>query len=82
METVKKTKEHTILKKRSGRFAVRGVDGKWLNGDDKVAVLADAGLVAKPAKKAPPPAEPAAEEAAPEAKAEAGDAAEPEATSE
>lgn len=69
METVKKTKEHTIVKKRSGRYGVRTPKGQWINGDEKIAVLAAAGLVAAPAKKAPPKEEPAAE-AAPEAAAE------------
>ena len=64
METVKKTKEHTIVKKRSGRYAVRTPKGQWINGDDKLAVLAAAGLTTAPAKKAPPAPEPAAEPAA------------------
>jgi len=66
METVKKTAEHTIVKKRSGRYAVRTAKGQWINGDDKVAVLAKAGLVKPPVKKAPP-----VEEAAPAEEAEA-----------
>jgi hypothetical protein len=70
MEVVKKTKEHIILKKRSGRYGVRTPKGQWINGDDKLAVLAEAGLAVKPVKKAPPPEEPAAE-AAPEGEAEA-----------
>ena len=61
METVKKTKEHIILKKRSGRYGVRTSNGKWINGDDKLAILTAEGLVTAPAKKAPPVEEPAAE---------------------
>jgi hypothetical protein len=69
METVKKTKEHTIVKKRSGRYGIQTSNGKWINGDDKLAILTAEGLVTAPAKKAPPVEEPAAEEAAPEAAA-------------
>ncbi len=61
MEIVKKTSEHTIVKKRSGRYGVRTAKGAWINGDDKLSVLSEAGLVTKPTKKAPPPEEPAAE---------------------
>lgn len=68
MEAVKKTKEFTILKKRSGRYAVRGADRKWIHGEDKLKILSDAGLAIAPKKKAPP-AEPAAEEAATDEKA-------------
>lgn len=70
METVKKTKEHTIVKKRSGRYGVRGADKKWITGDEKVKILAGAGLVTAPKKKAPPAEAPAAEEAAKETPAE------------
>ena len=78
METVKKTKEHTILKKRSGRYGVQGTDGKWINGDDKLAILSAAGLVTAPVKKAPAPeaeaaAEPAAEDATEKAAEEASE---------
>lgn len=71
METVKKTKEHTILKKRSGRYGVRTAKGQWVNGDDKLAVLAAAGLATAPVKKKAEPAPEAAAEAEPEAATEA-----------
>jgi hypothetical protein len=71
MEAVKKTKEFTILKKRSGRYAVRGADRKWIHGDDKLKILSDAGLANAPKKKAPP-----AETAAPEPGGEEAPAAE------
>lgn len=83
METVKKTDEYEIVKKRSGRYGVRGANKKWLNGDDKVKVLLAEKLIkaAPPKEKAPEPAaeaapaEPAADAAPAEAKAapEAGD---------
>jgi hypothetical protein len=67
MEIVKKSEKFTILKKRSGRYAVRGADRRWINGDDKLAVLAEAGLAKAPAKKKEKPAEaPPAEAAATE----------------
>lgn len=68
MKTVKKTAEYTIYQKRNGRFAVKGADKKWVNKDDKVAILLDAGLIKvtlpaeKPAEEAPAE-EAAAEEA-------------------
>ncbi len=51
MELVKDTKEHKIYKKKTGRYAVKGLKGKWLNGDDKVRALLKAGLVKTPAPK-------------------------------
>ncbi|MCO4794589.1 MAG: hypothetical protein KC493_12795 [Bacteriovoracaceae bacterium] len=76
MEVVKKTDAYIIVKKRSGRFGVKNSAGKWINGDEKIKILVDAGLVkaAVPAKKEEAVEEaPAAEEAAPseEASAEA-----------
>jgi hypothetical protein len=65
MEIVKKTADYEIVKKRSGRFGVRGADRKWVNGDEKVKIL----LAEKLIKAAPPkeavaaPAEAPAEEA-------------------
>ena len=70
MELVKKVGENTIYKKRSGRFGVQAKNKKWINGDDKTAILLDAGLIkvskAAPKKVEEAPAEetPAAEEAA------------------
>lgn len=69
MKTIKKTKEHTIIQKHSGRYCVRTARGQWINGEDKITILSAAGLVKAPAKKAPPAKEPAAE-AAPEEKSE------------
>ena len=65
MKVVKKTDEWKILQKRSGRYAVQQAGGNFLNGDDKLKILAAEGLAAKPPKKAPPKAE-----AAPAAEAE------------
>lgn len=65
MEVVKKTDAYVIVKKRSGRFGVKTQEGKWINGDEKVKILVEAGLVkaAVPAPKEEP-AEEATEEAA------------------
>lgn len=66
METLKETKEYTIFKKRSGRYAVKGADGKWVNGVEKVKILNDAAIV-KGGMPKPKVKEPQAEEATAEA---------------
>jgi hypothetical protein len=61
MEQVKKTDTHLIFKKRSGRYAVKDNGSKkWLNGDDKAAVLLAEGLI-KRAEPKPAAAEPPAD---------------------
>ena len=77
MESVKKTAEYEVLKKRSGRYAVRGADNKWLSGDEKVQVLIAEKLIKAPDPK-PEPA-PAEEEAPAETESAEEAAAEPEA---
>lgn len=68
MESVKKTAEYEILKKRSGRYAVRNADRNWVSGDEKVKILLEEKLIkAAPPKKAEP--EPVEEEAPAEAEA-------------
>ncbi len=61
MKVEKKTAEYTILKRSDGRYAVKSAKNKFINGDDKVAILITEGLRAAPT---PKPEEPAAEEAA------------------
>ena len=63
METVKKTKEYQIIKKRSGRHAVLSTDGKWIKAEEKVKILLKEGLIKLTPKKAPAeaPAEAAAQ---------------------
>lgn len=63
MKQIKKTDDYRIFQKKSGRYAVRGANKQWLHGEEKTAILQDAGLVQKLNPKAPA-AEPAAEEAA------------------
>ena len=61
MEIVKKTEEYQIIKKRSGRYGVRGTDRKWVTGDEKVKILAAEGLIKAAAPKPEPEAEAAAD---------------------
>jgi hypothetical protein len=63
MKKIKSTSEHSIYEKRSGRYAVKDRRKRWVQGDDKVAVLRAEGLLKTPEPKAPP-AEPEAEIAA------------------
>lgn len=71
MEIVKKTEAYQIIKKRNGRYAVRGADRKWIGGDEKVNILVDEGLVKAAAPKKEEPEEAVAAEGEPEAQEEA-----------
>lgn len=66
MELVKKADNLSIYKKRSGRYGVKNAQGKWINGDEKVACLKKEGLitVSEPKKVEEPAAEESTEEAA------------------
>ena len=65
MEVVKKTENYVIIKKRSGRYGVRSTAGKWINGDEKIKILSEAGLVkAAPVKAPEEPAEEVSETSA------------------
>lgn len=74
MESVKKTEEYEIVKKRSGRYAVRDAKRKWLKGDEKVKILLAEKLIKAPVPKAKEP-EPAPEAPAPEGSVDAADEA-------
>ena len=77
METVKKTDEYEIIKKRSGRYGVRDAKKNWIGGDEKVKILLAEKLIkAAPPKKAPEPEPEEAATAADEG-AESGDAEAP-----
>ena len=56
MKVVKKTSEYTIYQRRDNRYAIVNTKKKAINGDDKVKILADEGLlklkVAAPAPQA------------------------------
>ncbi len=54
MKEIKSVGDNKILQKKSGRYAVMGSDKKYINGDDKAKILADAGLVTIPEPKAAP----------------------------
>ena len=71
MKVIKQTEEYTVYQKRSGRYGVKGADGKAINEEAKVAILLAEDLIKAPAVKAPEPEPEVAEEAeAPEADAE------------
>ena len=70
MEIVKRTSEYTIIKKRNGRYGIQTKGRKWINGDEKVKILLEAGLIKAPEPKPAEP-EPAAEEAEAPAEEEA-----------
>ncbi len=53
MKKLKTTSDHTIYEKRSGRYAVKDRKKRWVQGDDKVAVLRSQGLLKTPEPKAP-----------------------------
>lgn len=84
MKEVQTSGDYVIFEKRSGRYAVKGSDKKYVNGDEKAKVLADAGLVTIPEPKAAPveeeaPAEEAASEDAAAEEASADESADEEA---
>ncbi|MEM8844755.1 MAG: hypothetical protein AAGB35_06890 [Pseudomonadota bacterium] len=54
MKEVQTSGDYKIYEKRSGRYAVKGSDKKYVNGDEKAKILADAGLVTIPEPKAAP----------------------------
>lgn len=62
MEVVKTVGDNKIVKKRSGRFGVLGKNKKWINGDEKTKILADAGLIKVSVKQEAPVEEAATEE--------------------
>lgn len=70
MTIVKKTKEHKIIKRRDGRYAVKNAAGQPVNGDDKVAILQAEGLLVRPEPKPKPVEEENVEESAAEETAE------------
>lgn len=45
-KSAKKVKEaFKLIKKRNGRWSVKGANGKFINGEEKVKVLVSKGLV-------------------------------------
>ena len=67
MKVVKTTAEYTVFQRGDGRYAVRAKGRTWINGEDKVEILYNEGLLKKPEPKAEPePEEAPAEEASAE----------------
>ena len=59
----KQKPEYTLIQKRNKRYAVKGKDGKYINGEDKVKILLKEGKIklAKAKKKEEAPKEEKAE---------------------
>jgi len=79
MKLIKDTAEYAIFQRKDGRYAVRGNKRSWINGEEKVAILMQEGLLKKPEPKpAEPeaPAEEATEDAGSEEAAAGDDSAE------
>lgn len=76
MKLVKNTAEYAIFQRNDKRFAVRGAGRKWINGEEKIAILTAEGLLKKPEPKKEPEPEAPAEEAVAEESAEASTEAE------
>lgn len=66
MKVAKKTAEYTVFSRADGRYAVKGKNNKFINGDDKVAILVAEGLRAAPTPKPEVAEEAPAEDAASE----------------
>ena len=72
MKLVKKTDAYSIFKRGDDRYAVKDANKNAVNGEEKVRILLEEGLIKVTAPAAPeePAVEEAAEEAAEEAPAE------------
>lgn len=73
MKVVKRTDDYVIYQKRSGRYAVKNSEKKWVNAEEKVQVLTAEELIKAPQAAAP---EPEAEESVAEEPAVEEEAAE------
>ncbi len=54
MKLAKKAAEYTVLKRRDGRYAVQGNDGKFIHAEEKIKILIAEGLITAPEPKAEP----------------------------
>ena len=66
MEIVKKTDKYTIFKKKTGRYSVKDDSKKYMNGEEKIKILVEEGLIKispKKVKEEAPAEETKAEEA-------------------
>ncbi len=48
MKIVKKTAEYTIFLRNDKRYAIRSADRRWINGEDKIAILQKEDLLKVP----------------------------------
>lgn len=64
MKEIKRTKEHRIYKKRSGRHAVTDARKRPIQGEDKARILLAEGLLPEPKRKMPSAEAPVEETAA------------------
>ena len=74
MKEIQTSGEYKIYEKRSGRYAVKDKNKRYVNGDDKAKILSDAGLVTIPVPKPKAVEEEAANEEAPAEEASAEEA--------
>lgn len=51
MKEIKSVGDKKIFEKKSGRYAVKDANKKYINGDDKAKLLAEAGLITIPEPK-------------------------------
>ena len=70
MEIVKKTDKYTIFKKKTGRYSVKDDSKKYMNGEEKIKILLEEGLIKISPKKVKEEA-PAEDTKAEDTKAEA-----------
>ena len=61
MELIKKTDNYTIYKKKSGRYAVKNKEKKYLSDKEKVEILLEEKLIKLSPRKKPEEAAPAEE---------------------
>ena len=80
MEIVKKTDKYTIFKKKTGRYSVKDDSKKYMNGEEKIKILVEEGLIKISPKKvkeeAPAEEAPVEEEAPAEEESEEKDSSE------
>jgi hypothetical protein len=54
MQQIKKTADYTLYQKKSGRYALKGRNKKWINGEEKQRILVEEKLITLPEPKAKP----------------------------
>jgi len=62
MKEIKSVGEYKIYEKKSGRYAIKDVNKKFINGEEKTKILVSAGLITVPEPK-PAPVEQVEEDA-------------------